>query len=741
MDEESPGPVKQPRWSILFMKAFLLSIFITLAFFSYGQIFSLTVKDAVNKQPLAGATVKVGTNTKRANEEGFVAFTGLPVGNIDVHISYAGYEPVDTSFTLPDTISHIIYLHPAKKDLENVTIISSTRSNQRIENSPLKVEVLGREEMDEENNIKPGNIASILGDVSGIQIQQSSAVSGNSNVRIQGLEGRYTQILRDGMPLFEGFSGGFGILQIPPLDLRQIELIKGSASTLYGGGAIGGLINLISKRPSMQQEAEITANRSTLKETNFNTYIAKRNNSIGYNFFGQFTDQGIVDVNKDGFSDVAKTTAVVLHPRIFFYSGDKFTMATGYTGSFETREGGDMQVIQREANGQHVYFEKNKLQRNTFDVQMQWSLPNSSRVEVKGLYSDFNRSIDNNQSYFKGDQQNYYTEAAFITSKGKLNWVSGLNLVGDKFKSLAGSRTRFGDFSNNTVGAFTQLTASFTPETILEAGLRDDYHNTYGNFFLPRLAFFHRFNDTWASRWGVGLGYKTPNILAPQTIDYPIQALWPFPPFIKSERSIGYNAEVNFKKELSEESSLFINQALFLTRLSDPIIAVEQSSSNVLFGNAGKNITSKGFDTYIKALIENWELYAGYTFTIAERNYRASNKFMPLTPRNRFAFVLAYDIEEEWRFGLEGSYTGQQHRFDYSLTPSYFFMAAVAARNFGDRVTLVLNCENLLDYRQSKEEPLFTGSVTNPEFVPLWSPIDGRVVNLSVKVNLVKKHK
>src|SRR6202008_333350 len=102
----------------------------------------------------------------------------------------------------------------------------------------------------EENTIRPANIASILGDVSGGQIQQSSATSGNSNVRIQGLDGRYTQILRDGMPLYDGFSGGFGILTVPPLDLKQIELIKGSASTLYGGGAIGGLINLVSKRPT-----------------------------------------------------------------------------------------------------------------------------------------------------------------------------------------------------------------------------------------------------------------------------------------------------------------------------------------------------------------------------------------------------------------------------------------------------------------------------------------------------------
>ena len=172
-------------------------------------------------------------------------------------------------------------------------MVASTRSNESIETSTTKVEVLGLEEMNEESTVKPGNIASILGDMSGIQIQQSSATSGNANVRIQGLDGKYTQILRDGMPLYEGYSGGFGILSIPPLDLKQIELIKGSASTLYGGGAIGGLINLISKKPSYQPDASVLINTTTLKETNVNAYYAQRWKHIGFTLFAGETLQNL----------------------------------------------------------------------------------------------------------------------------------------------------------------------------------------------------------------------------------------------------------------------------------------------------------------------------------------------------------------------------------------------------------------------------------------------------------------
>ena len=216
-----------------------------------------------------------------------------------------------------------------EKKIDEVTIVASSRTQQKIENSPQKVEVLGKEEMQEESAIKPAGIGSILGDISGVQIQQTSAVSGNSNVRIQGLDGRYTQILKDGMPLFDGFSGGLGVLNIPPLDLQQVELIKGSASTLYGGGAIGGLINIISRKPSVKQELTALVNYSTLDEKNLNIFASKKFKNFGYTFFAGKTSQNAQDVNKDGFSDVPKLNSLVIHPKLFFYPSGNSTISIG----------------------------------------------------------------------------------------------------------------------------------------------------------------------------------------------------------------------------------------------------------------------------------------------------------------------------------------------------------------------------------------------------------------------------
>jgi iron complex outermembrane receptor protein/outer membrane receptor for ferrienterochelin and colicins len=659
----------------------------------------------------------------------------LKPGKRIIQFSSVGYEPYTLTVTLPDTTWHEVLLTASHKEMEEVTVVASTRNNQRMENSPMKVEVLGKEEMDEENAIKPGNIASILGDVSGIQIQQSSAVSGNSNVRIQGLDGRYTQILRDGMPLFDGFSGGFGILQIPPLDLKQVELIKGSASTLYGGGAIGGLVNLISKRPGYEQEGIFTLNQSTLKESNFNTYVAKRNKYAGYSFFGGVTHQGAVDVNDDSFSDVPRLDAVVLHPRLFIYPDSKTTIALGYTGTFETRNGGDMQVIKGNKDAAHQFFEKNKTTRHTGDLLVDRTIGNGNRLELKASTSSFDRDITTNVHYFKGNQLNYFTEASLLIPRTTYSLVACVNATGDRFKVLPSDPVALTNFNNNTIGAFAQATVNIPVNTILEAGIRTDHHNHYGNFALPRVALFHRFNEQWATRMGVGFGYKTPNALSVQMVDYPIEELQPLPAGIKAERSIGYNAEVNYKKELGEEGSLFINHAFFLTRINDPVIATQEANGPVYFSNDGSHILTRGFDTYVQLKLDEWELYAGYTYTVAERKYLKDNQFMPLTPRNRFAFVAVYEIEGTWRLGLEGSYTGTQYRDGDSKTPGYMFMAAMLERKFGRKVSLVLNCENLLDYRQSRHEVLYTGPVTDPTFKPLWAPIDGRVANLSVRWN------
>ena len=178
---------------------------------------------------------------------------------------------------------------------------------------------------------------------------------------------------------------------------------------------------------------------------------------------------------------------------------------------------------------------------------------------------------------------------------------------------------------------------------------------------------------------------------------------------------------------------MFINHAFFLTQINHPLTAVEDTIGNIDFVNQNNPIITKGFDTYVQLTLNSLELYLGYTYTNALRKYLSQNNFMILTPRNRAASVISYVIEGRWRFGLEGSYTGYQYREDYSKTPAYLFVAAMIEKKFGPKWSLVLNCENLFDEKQSNYESLYTGSVSDPTFNPLWAPIDGRVVNLALR--------
>ncbi len=687
-------------------------------------------------QPAPGVAVadKYGHGSI-TNDSGRVVITDLPEGE-HIFMAVQFGKVVDSlKITLPSNDWHELVIVEDSKELEEITILSTTRNNERIENATLKVEILGGEELGEENTIKPANIASILGDVSGVQIQQSSVVSGNANVRIQGLSGQYTQMLRDGMPLYDGLSGGFGILQVAPLDLRQVELVKGSASTLYGGGAIAGLVNLISKRPKESQEAIFTLNATTLNEQNLNMYAAKRYKKFGYTFFGGYTQQAAVDVNADGLSDVPELKTATLHPRLFFYPNQQTTIIAGYSLTAEQRKGGDLQVINGLPDSVHRYYEQNKTMRHTGELIVERALKGAAKLTLKGSISAFDRDVTTNTYSQRAGQINYYGEASVYVPHGKNNLVAGINTTGDAFtKKAATVDIALPDYQNNVVGAFAQYTLHLREKTTIDGGLRADHTASYGDFILPRVAFFHRFNDVWGIRGGVGMGYKTPNPLQQQITDYSLQQLLPLPDGIKAERSVGYNLEGNFKKDISKDVSLFLNHAFFRTEVTDPIVAGQYPNGAVTFYNADKPVITMGFDTYVKLTVKTIELYLGYTYTDARRTYLPDNDFMPLTPRDRMAFTAVKEWEGKWRIGLEGSYFGGQYRDADTRTPGYFFAAMMVERKIGKKFSITLNGENLLDYRQTNHEQIYTGSISAPSFKPLWAPIDGRVINLAVRI-------
>ncbi|MEK7857252.1 MAG: TonB-dependent receptor plug domain-containing protein, partial [Acidobacteriota bacterium] len=189
----------------------------------------LAVKNSDTKVSIPEASVVVRDTSIAAatDANGIAVLAGIPDGEQTIEISSLGYEKVELklSFPLTDTSERTVFLELNNEVGE--VIITSTRTGREIEAEPTRVEAIDEEEIDEKISMRPANVSMVLHESTGIQVQQTSATSNTQTVRIQGLDGRYTQILKDGFPAFGGFSGSLSVLEIPPLDLKQVEVIKG----------------------------------------------------------------------------------------------------------------------------------------------------------------------------------------------------------------------------------------------------------------------------------------------------------------------------------------------------------------------------------------------------------------------------------------------------------------------------------------------------------------------------------
>ena len=703
----------------------------------------VVVRDSTTREVLPGVSAAVlGTTLGAATDtKGQLSLDNVPGSVAEVVVSYLGYRPKNVHVVLPQTGGPVlVLLATATNDLDEV-VVTSTRTNSRIEDLPTRVEVLGEEELQEENAIKPGNIASLLGDIAGTQIQPTQPTTGNADLRIQGLQGRYSQILRDGLPLFGGYAGSFGILQVPPLDLRQIELIKGSSSTLYGGGAIAGLVNLVSKQPKLgSPERSITLNQSTLRESNINVFASGRNQKIGYTLFVGGTRQQDVDVNNDGFTDVPRLRNFTVHPRLFVYPNAHGQLALGYTGTVEDRRGCDQQVVREDADALHQYFVINKMQRHTADAVYTQDSVAGGTLTAKGTLSSFDRRVSNNTVDFRARQLSYYSEVSYLHQLGQQHTVvAGLNFNGEQLRPQASaSALPAAHYTYATIGGFAQDDWQVLTALTVQAGLRLDHHNQYGNFLLPRLGLLYRFTEQVTARLNGGLGYRVPvpyvNELDER--DYPqVQPLIG----LHAERSTGLNGDVNYQRTFSPTVTLTLNQGFFYTRINDPLILSEPTAgsgaglSPLYWFNAARPVVSQGTETYVRLRADATELYLGYVFTYARRRYDAVNPNVELAARHKLAAVATQELSERWAAGIEASYTGRQYLSDGRQTPGYPIVAALVRYHQGPLI-LVLNGENLFDYRQTRREAVVLGSRLNPDFPQLWAPVEGRVINLSATV-------
>ena len=685
---------------------------------------------------IPGATVGMDSaNWQISDVNGRVLFKNVSPAKHVFSFSMMGYRAINISLDMRSSIASPmeIDMMPEDAELEEVTV-SSTRTNSRIEELPVKVEVLGEEEMQEENVIKPGNVASLLGDISVIHIQQTSSTTGNSVVRMQGLDGRYTQILRDGLPAYDGLSGSFGILQIPPLDLKQIEIIKGSTSTLYGAGAISGMINMISKTPGDSTEAAFTINGSTLLEGNFNAYFSKRGPHAGLTFFAGTTQQAWRDVNKDGYSDVPLIQQAVWHPRLFLYLSKKANLVVGYNGLVEKRAGGDTYALKYKATNDHPYLDEQHTLRNSADILFDVAFNEKNSLQFKALGLALDRKVMQTSQLYHAANYRIFTELNEQWKTKKNTLVTGLNYSANFLQPQQSDSSLITKSQVHTFGAFAQDDYQITHFITVEGGARLDY-NRFGAFFLPRLSFLFKPIQDLQIRISGGSGYKTPDIFSYSDLGLENRYISSSTSNVRAEVSYGGNADIAYKAKIGGKAILQLDQAFYYAYIQHPIFLSLQNNGILSMANADYYIDSRGTDTYIRLSVEEFEMYLGYNHTIAKQR-GSTSAFVPFSPQDKFAATAAYTIPHKWRFGVECSWVGNQYGPAQHKLPSYWFLAAMVEKKFTDKISLVLNGENLLDARQSRFEPIVIGPTSNPTFKQLYAPIDGWVLNMSLHVKL-----
>ena len=607
---------------------------------------------------------------------------------------------------------------------DEVTVVASTRTGRRVEDEPIRVEVVPQEEIDEKVFMTPGDVSMMLTETNGLRVQVTSPSLGAAGIRVQGLRGRYTQVLSDGLPLY-GPAGTIGILQIPPMDLGQVEVIKGVASALYGGSALGGVVNLISRQPQRDRpEREVLINRTSRGGTDGVVWLSSRGEgNWGYTFLGGGHFQSRNDIDADGWTDLPGYERATARPRVMWEDGSGRSVFFTVGGMAETREGGTMPG-RVAPDGQP--FPENLTTRR-FDTGVVARLPMGStrfltlRSSGLGQWHDHTFGPTHEHDF----HHTWFGEGAMTGQSGKHTWVVGAALQRDKY---AARDLPVFDYNHVVPGVFAQDDFPVTSWLAVSASARGDFHNVYGNFFSPRVSALLRSSSGWTARLSTGTGFVAPTPFIEETEAAGLSQLQPLGD-LDPEHGRSASFDLGWKNSVLE-----LNATLFQSRID---------SALYLQGNAIENapgpVRTQGSELIGRYHVEEFDLIATYMYVWStEANPdEPGRREVPLNPRHTAGIDGLWSIKERLRLGIEFFYTGRQ-QIDESPyrrdSVPYLMWGAVAEWRAG-RARLFANVENLSNIRQTSYDPLVrpTRGPLGVWTVDVWGPLEGRIVNGGIR--------
>ena len=581
------------------IRSTIVILFLIAAFAANAQTFSIRGRVMSDSTPLAGATVEI-RKVKQvvfSDAAGYFELLNIPAGNHMLHISVVGHEPFHENIKVNDNINERVFdLVANVSSLDGVVVTGTMRPVQRKE-SPILVEVYTPEFF--KKNPVP-SIFEALQNVNGVRPQLNCNVCNTGDIHINGLEGPYTMITIDGMPIVSSLASVYGLFGIPTQLIERVEIVKGPASGLYGSEAIGGLINIITKSPAKAPAFTFNAMSTSWLEHSIDAGAKfKLGNKIsslaGVSYFNY---QNPVDNNGDNFTDVTLQHRISVFNKLHFQRKKQRAASIAGRYFYEDRWGGEMQWERKFRGTDSVYGES--ISTSRWELIGNYQLP----VHEKFLFSFSTTGHHQNSYYgttsFLADQKIYF---------GQLTWDK--NISGDH-AALIGIAGRYNYYDDNSTATKDTLTGNnkaeqfFLPGIFFQdewkindkhnllLGLRYDYHSIHKNILTPRLAWKWSLGKNQTIRLNAGTGFRVVSLFTEEHAALTGARAVEVKEKLKPEKS--YNANVNYSTRIAAgTTALHLDVSAWYTYFHNQIIPDYITDPNkIIYANLDGHSVSRG---------------------------------------------------------------------------------------------------------------------------------------------------
>ncbi len=609
-------------------------------------------------------------------------------------------------------------------------VITATRDPGLIRDQPLRVEAVPAEEIEENSTVQPGNLSSLLNELPGARMQSQAPGLGGEGLQLRGLPPRATLVMTDGLPLLGATADGVGLLQAPPIDLAQVELIKGAMSALYGGWALGGLLNLVSKPATA--DSTILANLSSQGARDLEAFLTK-NGAPGPS--GTLTvgvhDQSREDLNGDGWSDIAGYRRYSVRARAWANDDAEHSLffITGITE--EDREGGTLpgSVLPTGA----AFAESLHTQRLDGGIVGHWLIDKAVTLDSRFSVTSTNLNRVFGVQDVASTQATVFGDESLSGTALDQRWVLGVAFIHD---GLAVSAVPGVGHEYNVPGVYAQDTYAPTEWIELAGSARLDVHNAYGTFLSPRLsALFRQPNGPWSLRGSVGGGYAAPTPFVDEVDATTLGSLLPLHG-LYAERALTESIDAKL-----DVAGWDLNVSLFDSSIRDALQVQGVPNEKLELTNAPGLRRAPGVEALVHVAPGALQLIGSWTYVHATDESAAGlREAVPLVPRESAELGAIWEDAKRGRIGMEVGYTGRQALEDdpyRNLSEPYIELNALGQVRLG-AVSIFINAMNLTNVRQTHFEPLVRPSpgLGGTPITQVWAPLNGRTFNVGIRADL-----